>query len=313
MPTIVDRDGYLKALLAAPRPGVSGVRAFYDHRVGCIGRDPQLMLLPWDDHLVHRGDGVFESMKWVGGKLYQLKPHLERLRRSAKAISLQSPCAWEEIEAIVLDVARAAGRDSGLVRVLLGRGPGGFGLGPDDCPMPSLYVCAYDFTPVPERVFEQGVTAFRTSIPAKQPWLAAIKSVDSLPNVLMLREAAEQNYDVPLCFDHNGFLAESATENVCIVDQQGRLCIPDGGNALAGPTLLRAVDLIKGEAEIMFRGVSEDEVREAREIILVGTLQDALSVVRYAGKPVHDVRPGPVSRRLRQLLMQDLREHGTPL
>ncbi|MGE4553115.1 MAG: aminotransferase class IV [Desulfovibrionaceae bacterium] len=313
MPTIADHDAYLKALLDAPRPGVAKVRAFYDHRVGCIGRDPRLMLMPWDDHLVHRGDGVFETMKWVERKLYQLDPHIARMQRSASAIHLQPPCGWEELKGIILDVARAAERDAGLVRVLLGRGPGGFGISPDECPMPSLYVCAYDFTPSPESFFDKGVTAFRTSIPAKQSWLATIKSIDYLPNVLMIREAAEQGYDFPLCFDHNGFLAEGATENVCIVDQEGRLHIPEFVNALAGTTLMRGVDLIKGEVEIVFRGITEEEVRRAREVIIVGTTKDAVSVVRYAGKPVHDVRPGPVSRRLRQLLMQDLRENGTPL
>ncbi|MCA1743596.1 MAG: aminodeoxychorismate lyase, partial [Desulfovibrionales bacterium] len=45
--------------------------------------------------------------------------------------------------------------------------------------------------------------------------------------------------------------------------------------------------------------------------ILLGTTLDAVSIVRYNGKPIHDVRPGPVSRRLRQLLMEDLEKNGT--
>lgn len=313
MAQVLDADAYLHALLNAPRPGMGQVHAFYDHSVGAICRDPRMMLMPWDDHLVHRGDGVFESMKFIDRRLYQVDPHVERLKRSSKAIHLLPPCSWEEIRELIVEVARAGDREHGMVRVLLGRGPGGFGIAPEECPRPSLYVVAYDIHRKPEAVYERGVTAFKTSIPAKQSYLATIKSIDYLPNVLMKREAAEKGYDFPICFDERGFLAEGATENVCIVDQDGRLHIPEFTNALAGTTLMRAVDLIKGEVEIMFRGIRESEIREAKEVFIVGTTTDALSVVRYEGKPIHNVKPGPVSRRIRELLQKDLHENGLPL
>lgn len=312
MAEVLDAEAYLSALLNAPRPGMGQVHAFYDHRVGAICRDPRMMLMPWDDHLVHRGDGVFETMKFIGRRIYQVEPHLERLKRSAAAIYLQPPCEWDEVRELIVDVARAGGRDNGMVRVLLGRGPGGFGISPDECPRAGLYLVAYDLHPKPESVYAKGVTAFKTSIPAKQSYLATIKSIDYLPNVLMKREAAEKGYDFPFCFDERGFLAEGATENVCIVDQNGRLHIPEFTNSLAGTTLMRAVDLIKNEFEIIFRAITETEVREAKEVIIVGTTTDALSVVRYEGKPIHNVKPGPVSKRIRELLKKDLVENGLP-
>jgi branched-chain amino acid aminotransferase len=167
--------------------------------------------------------------------------------------------------------------------------------------------------PKPESVYEKGVTAFKTSIPAKQSYLATIKSIDYLPNVLMKHEAEEKGYDFPFCFDGNGYLAEGATENVCIVTQDGKLVIPEFTNALAGTTLMRAVDLIKAEMPIVFRGISEDEILEAREVIIVGTTGDAIPVVRFNGKPIHNVKPGPVAKRIRELLQADLRENGIDL
>jgi len=310
---VVGSDEYLGLLLGTPRHGEQSVLAFYDHRLGAICRDPRLMLMPWDDHLVHRGDGVFETIKYIDGKMYQLEAHLDRMETSAKGIYLSLPCPRDEIREHILDTARAGGSDIGLVRVLVGRGPGGFGVDPFECPVPSLYIVAYKFTPKPENLFENGVTAFKTSIPAKQPWLAKIKSLDYLPNALMKREAEEKGFTFPLCFDAHGFLAEGATENVCIVDKQGRLIAPEFTSALRGTTLLRAVDLIKHEIPISFRGVTEGELFEAKEVIVIGTTLDAISVIRYEGKPIHDVRPGPVSKRIRELLKKDLQENGTPL
>jgi branched-chain amino acid aminotransferase len=105
-------------------------------------------------------------------------------------------------------------------------------------------------------------------------------------------------------------MAEGATENICIVDAEGKFVVPELNNALTGTTLMRALDLVKGELPVVFRGIREEELYLAREIIVLGTTADALSIVRYNGKPVHDVRPGPVSKKLRALLRQDLLDNG---
>lgn len=301
---------YLEALLEAIRPGSEEVLAFYDHRVGVIGTDPKLMLMPWDDHLVHRGDGVFESIKYEGRKLYQLDAHIRRIKISCQAIHLEPPCSWGELEEAIIEVARAGNEPDGLVRVLLGRGPGGFGLDPYESPVQSMYVVAYRMHKRPESAFEKGATAMRTSIPAKQAWMATVKTTNYLPNVLMKREAVNNHVDFPFCYDSNGFLAEGATENIALVDEAGRLVIPEFTNSLAGTTLMRAVDLLKDEMSVIFKGVSEAEVFAAREVMMIGTSFDAIGIVRYAGKPIFDARPGPVTRKVRALLQVDLQQNG---
>lgn len=313
MVKVADKQTYLDAMLAIERPGASEIHAFYEHRVGMICTDPSVMIMPWDDHLVHRGDGVFEAMKFVDGKLYQLDPHIERMKGSSASIYLEPPCSWDEIKELILEVCRAGGKKNGMLRVFLGRGPGGFGVYPSECPEASLYIVASDLHPPKEEFYEKGATAFKTSIPAKQSYLATIKSIDYLPNVLMKREAEEKGYNFPFCFDDDGFLAEGATENVCIVDQSGKLIIPEFTNALAGTTLMRAVDLVKNDMSIIFRGITKEEILEAQEVIIVGTTGDAISVVRFNGKPIHNVKPGPVAKRIRELLIQDLKENGTVL
>jgi branched-chain amino acid aminotransferase len=307
---ILDTDAYVDRLLAAHRPGAHKICAFYDHRIGAISQDPRLLLMPVDDHLVHRGDGVFETMKFANGKIYQLDPHIRRLGRSTEAIFLAPPISLDAIRDITLDVARAANCEEGRLRILMGRGPGGFGISPMECPVPSLYVISYLVKPKGEELWEKGVTAFRTAYPAKQSWLAGIKSINYLPNVLMKREAVEKGYDFALCFDEHGFLAEGATENVIMVDENGTVVVPDLSNALAGTTLMRALELIGAERETDYRKISEDEVYQARELIIVGTTWDALAIVRYNDKPIHDARPGPVAKRIRELLQQDFAENG---
>jgi branched-chain amino acid aminotransferase len=74
---------------------------------------------------------------------------------------------------------------------------------------------------------------------------------------------------------------------------------------------MRAVDLVKDELGIIFKGITEDEIFTAREVMMVGTSFDCVSVVRYNNKPIHDAKPGPVSNRIRALLLADLALSGT--
>ena len=133
-----DREAYLKALLAAPRPGTEKVLAFYDERVGRISTDGRLLFVPLDDHLCHRGDGLFESICCRERRVFALEAHLARLREGAAALDITSPCPLEDLRERILDVARAGGRDHCDVRVFLSRGPGGFGISPAECPVAGL-------------------------------------------------------------------------------------------------------------------------------------------------------------------------------
>jgi branched-chain amino acid aminotransferase len=281
--------------------------------MGAIFTNPRLMLIPLDDHLVHRGDGVFEALRFEDGAIYQLDEHLRRLERSAKAIGLDFPVNPVDLDVLIRQVCLVSGADEGNVLVFLGRGPGGFTLDTRECPQPSLYIVAKRFARKPESFWFAGVSAVRTRIPAKQGWMSKIKSVNYLPNVLMKKDAIEQGADYPLCFDDEGFLAEGSTENAVLVDKDGVFVIPELKNALTGTTLTRAMNLAREFMPVMARPVPEGELYACREIILLGTSIDAVSVVRYNGQTVGDGKPGPISLRLRELLVADRKAHGQPL
>lgn len=311
--TVLSSDDYLKKMLSLPRVCAADTLAFYEHRVGGICTDAKLMLLPLDDHIAHRGDGVFETIKYTNGRLYQLDPHLERMKRSAAGLYLTPPCSWEEMREIIIAVASAGKQPIGQMRILIGRGPGGFGIAPAECPEASLYLVAYRFTPKPEAWFNAGLKGFRTSIPAKQPYMAKLKNTNYVPNMLMMREAHERGADAPFCFDDDGYLAESAIANLCIVDQTGTLSVPDFTHSLPGTTLLRALELLEGFVPVAFRRISEKEIFEAKEVILFGTGPDCVSVTSYEGKAIADGKAGPVAARARECIRKDILETGVPI
>ncbi len=310
MTKIASTQEYVDKILELPRPGAENIFAFYEHRIGLICKDPKVMLIPLDDHLIHRGDGIFETVKFINRKIYQLDPHLERMEKNCKSIFINPPVAFHQIRELVLETARAADQQDGYLSIFIGRGPGGFAIDFRECPQSSLYIVARRYNHLPQSLRESGATACRSEKPAKQSYLARIKSVNYLPNVLMKKWAVDSGCHYSLCFDENDNLAEGCIENVVIVDDQGKLIIPDLSNALRGTTLMRALDLIKDEVKFVFRAVQESEIYQAREVILLSTTLDALNIVRYNGKPIHDVRPGPVGKRLRQLIVEDIERNG---
>ena len=313
MTAVLDSREYCDRLLGLPRPGAEKILAYYDARIGAIGVDPRYMLVPLDDHVTHRGDGVFETVKFSGGRLYLLDQHLARIRASAAAIFLEPPCPWEEIRNIAIDVAAAGKEPDGQMCILIGRGPGGFSIDPAECPRASLYMAAYRVAKRPESWFAAGVSGFRTSIPAKQPYLAKIKNTNYLPNMLMIREGKSRGADIPFCYDDQGFLAESAVANLCLVDRDGVLVAPELTHALAGTTMLRALELLRGVLPVATRNITEDDVFGAAEILLLGTGPDCVAVVAYEGRPIGAGRPGPVSERLRRLIAGDIQANGVPV
>ena len=107
--------------------------AMYSSVLGGIVTEPALMVIPLDDHMVHRGHAVFDTATLTHGMLYQLDPHLDRLLRSAESARIPLPFERGELREIVFDTAAASRQSDASVRYWLSAGPGGFGLGPGEC------------------------------------------------------------------------------------------------------------------------------------------------------------------------------------
>jgi branched-chain amino acid aminotransferase len=310
---VLSRAEQIAKILDTPRPGEENILAYYEDRLGAISREPRLMLLPLDDHVAHRGDGIFETIKYEFGRLYVLDKHLERMRNSAAGIFLEPPCSWERLRELIIDTAAAGGEATGQMRVLLGRGPGGFGVDPIECPYASLYIIAYRFEAKPESWYAAGLKAFRSSIPAKQGYLARIKNANYLPNALMMRETRERGFDVPICFDEQGHIAESAVANIALVDQAGVLEVPESENSLPGTTMQRALELAEGEIPCRVRPLAEKDIFAASEVLLLGTGPGCVAVVGYERKIIGAGREGPICARLRAMIRADIPVSGVPV
>src|SRR5512143_76768 len=107
------------------------------------------------DHGFLYGDGIYETMRAYDGRLFLLRKHLARLKRSAAAISLKLPLSLEEIadalnESLAVNKLREA-----YVRLHISRGPGEIGLDPALCPEPTIVITAKPFHDYPAEHYER--------------------------------------------------------------------------------------------------------------------------------------------------------------
>ena len=104
--------------------------AFYSSQLGGIVTDPALMVIPFDDHMVHRGHGIFDTAGIVNGRIYDLEAHLDRFLGSAERSKLKLAGSREEMRDIIVKTTAASGLRDAAIRYRLSSGPGSLELSP---------------------------------------------------------------------------------------------------------------------------------------------------------------------------------------
>jgi branched-subunit amino acid aminotransferase/4-amino-4-deoxychorismate lyase len=308
----LDFSDFSSWIRAMRRPFHAQYYAMYSSVYDGIVTDPLLMLAPIDDHMVHRGDAVFETLKCVGGNIYNLQAHMERLAASASGLSLNQPCSEKELAEIVIQTVFTGGHPDCLIRLLLSRGPGSLGVNPYDCPSPALYVVVSEYKKPFMNLHPEGAKVKSSSFPVKTAPFANFKSVNYLTNVLMKKEAVDAGVDFVISFDEIGHLAEGPTENAGIVTRDGRLQVPKPERILAGTTMLRVLELaralpdVQRLADVEAADIARSDVAGASEMLIFGTTPDVTAVIEFDGKPVGGGKPGPIFKLLSRLLLEDM-------
>jgi len=317
-PRILTAEDLLDGLRALRTRQPVQYSAFYSSQVGGIVTDPALMVIPFDDHMVHRGHGVFDTAAIAGGKIYDLEAHLDRFARSARTSKLTTP-AREEMRDLIVRTTAASGTRNGSIRYWASSGPGSLGLAPAAGAEPGFFVMIFGGLSYPAKWYTEGLRVMTTTYPIKPPLYAVTKSTNYLPNVLMQMEAQESGLDNGVFVDEAGNVGESSNMNVAFVTEDGSLKHPKFDHILSGCTSLRLLELAGAlEARNLVRGVRVCEIpvaeaRAAREMMLFGSSVKVAPVVEWDRKPIGDGKPGPVARALRQLLEEDMRSAGERL
>lgn len=247
------------------------------------------------------GDGLFETLKAVHGRVELLDPHLKRLAASARELRLPFPerYPFEERLTRLLAVNRLV---SGLaaVKIILTRGEHPE-LGLPEVPRGTLVITARPYTPPPPQEYLRG---WETVIfPARRStFLGRHKSLNYLFYLAARQYARDRGAKEALILEADGRLSEAAAANLVLL-RAGVYETPAAQSALPGVTLAAlARGLAARGRELVSVPLRPADLWEAEGLWLINSLVGLMPVRAVNGRPL------PVSEATGRFLTECLAE-----
>lgn len=256
------------------------------------------------------GDGIFESFRSVGGRLYQFPLHYQRLVQSALALSYPLLFSRDELEQHLLELQQRNKLRHGYFRITITRGPGEIGfLRSMESPLTCLIV-GREFKGLKDHLYQQGVSlavaATRRNAPeAINPKIKSISNLNSLLGKLEARAAGAVEV---IMLNSRGHLCEGSASNLFWV-RGGWVFTPDVSTGLlegvTRSTIMRLCEeklglrLISGEFRLQ-------DLHYSDEVFITSTSLEVLPVVRVDDFIIGNGKVGPVAKDLRTELQRDM-------
>src|SRR5438874_67077 len=255
------------------------------------------------DSAVQGGDAVWEGLRLYKGRIFKLHEHLDRLDRSARALSFSEIPSHEKIiEEIRHTLAANKMRDGVHIRLTLTRGVKiTSGMDPRlNQSGPTLIVLAEHKVPVYAKT---GLTLITSKIRRPPPEVldAQIHHANLLNSILAKIEANNAGADDALMLDTRGFVAETNATHVFIV-RNGDLAT---SRVVACPEGITRGTVIEICAAEKIRCVETDlsvvDIYGANEMFCTGTMGELAAVTKIDNRHIGDGKVGAMTKRLSDL------------
>ena len=258
------------------------------------------------------GDGVYEVLRAINGRLFATRFHNERLERSLDGVRISlesgdSPARFVEIGKQLLKQNNLLqGQATLYMQVTRGATTRAHNFPAPDV-TPTVYISVARFTPYTD-LAESGAPAI--THPDLRWARCDLKTVNLLPNVLASQTAKERGaFEAMLIRD--GVVTEGTKTNFFGVVDGSLRTHPSDSHILPGITrsVLRdlARDLGIGLDETPIRA---SEIPKLSELFLTGTTTDVMPVVKLDDRPVGKGKPGELTRKLQRVLAESLASGG---
>lgn len=247
------------------------------------------------------GDGVYEVIAVRRGQARRLASHLARLTRSLGELRIRNPRSEHEWRQLIEQLIQANGSGDLYVYLQVSRGAE---YGRNHAPPPDVEPTVFAFcAPLPmpgAETLERGIACITAT---DTRWARCdIKSVALLANVLLRQQAVEAGAGETILL-RDGWLTDASSSTVYVVIDQEVRAPPNSTRLLPGTTRSLLEELADAHG-IARRSVpvSEAQLRAADEIWLTAATRGVVAVTTLDGKPVGSGRPGPLWRRMHELI-----------
>jgi D-alanine transaminase len=247
------------------------------------------------------GDGVYEVIAARAGKARRLAANLARLSHSLQQLRIRNPLSDRQWTGVVEQLISANGGGDIYVYLQVSRGAE---YGRNHAPLPDIEPTVFGFcAPLPlptTQALELGAACITAN---DTRWARCdIKSVALLANVLLRQQAVEAGAGEVILLRDGNLTEASASSVEVIID--GEIRMPPNSPRLLPGTTRSLVEELADRHGIARRvtAVTEAQLRAADEVWLTAATRGVMAVTTLDGTAVGDGKPGPLWRRMHQLV-----------
>src|SRR5881409_550233 len=281
---------------------------------GCLVHRDKAGISPFDS-AVQGGDAVWEGLRLYNGRIFKLNEHLDRLERSARALSFaEIPPREKIIEEIKRTLAANKMHDGIHIRLTLTRGVK-VTSGMDPClnqSGPTLIILAEHKSPVYSK---SGLKLITATVRRPSPDIldARIHHANLLNSILAKIEANNAGADDALMLDTRGFVAETNATHIFIV-RNGDLATSRVAACPEGITRATVIEICAAEKiRCVETDLSVVDIYGANEMFCTGTMGELAAVTKIDNRHIGDGKVGAMTKRLSDLYTRRTASEGVQI
>ncbi|MCF6354042.1 MAG: aminodeoxychorismate lyase [Candidatus Polarisedimenticolaceae bacterium] len=235
------------------------------------------------DRGIQYGDGLFETIAVIDGRLSLWERHVQRLLSGCKRLGITAPepaGLLAEAEALISHQQRA------VLKIVVTRGIGGRGYRPSKDLQPSRVLYCTPWPDYPEECRKKGILMRLCATGLGiNPALAQLKHLNRLEQVVARSEWSDPAIFEGLMLDSDGRVIEGTMSNLFLI-KKGLLITPDLQRCgVAGVMRGLIIELAaKLNIPVLIESVSLDDVKSADALFISNSLIGILPVKAFSSQ-----------------------------
>ena len=234
------------------------------------------------------GDGIFETVKILDGKVLFLEDHYFRLMSGMRIVRMEIPMDFtmEYFESQILNVAKANGcHQSGRARMTVFRNSGGYYL-------PKTHAISYlvECIALPNSLYQIGKAAYEVDLfkdfYVTKQLLSSIKSTNKLINITGSIFADENGLQNCLLLNDDKNVIEALNGNLFMLAGTKLMTPPVSDGCLNGVMRRQLLSLAKKDENVIVveESISPFDLQKADEIFITNVITGIQPITKYRKK-----------------------------
>ena len=249
-------------------------------------------------------DGVYEVFAVINKKIVDYDGHLERLFRSLKEISLDSPIVYDAYLFHIRNLIKKNNIIDGLIYLQISRGVAQRDFKFPKNTKPSIVITARSISMGDYfSKFEKGI---KVKITEDLRWKRVdIKTINLLPPVLAKQSAVENGCDEAWMIDSEGYITEGSSSNAWILINNKLITTPANNSILKGITRTSLIKALKKKKiKLIEKRFNIKDIKNANEAFITSATQFVMPVIKVDNNNIGNGKVGKYAHVFKDAYME---------